>query len=117
MTEFQGYWAVTHGPLFVNTRALRRYVQHLTLPEASRDQDPAPAYDGCSMFWYDDLEALRNPSAEPTDVALREAVRSDDSQLFDRIDSGPLGHKSASIVAEERIIVDGEVTPGMVKAI
>ena len=34
LPEFHNYWAVTHGPLFVNTRALRRYVQHLTLPKA-----------------------------------------------------------------------------------
>jgi uncharacterized protein (TIGR02118 family) len=117
LAEFHNYWAVSHGPLFTNTRALRRYVQHLTLPEAYGDKDPVPTYDGCSMFWYDDLDALRNPSNDPVDIALREAVRSDDAQLFDRIDNWPLHHKSASVVAEERIIVDGEIKPGMVKAI
>jgi uncharacterized protein (TIGR02118 family) len=117
LAEFHNYWAVTHGPLFTNTKALRRYVQHLTLPEAYGDHDPAPTYDGCSMFWYDDLDALRNPSTDPVDIALREAVMADDRQLFDRIDNWPHDHKSASIVAEERIIIDGEVTPGMVKAI
>ena len=117
LPEFHNYWAVTHGPLFVNTRALRRYVQHLTLPEAYGDYDPAPTWDGVSMFWYDDLDALRNPSTDPADMALREAVMADDRQLFDRIDNWPIDHKAASIVAEERIIIDGEVTPGMVKAI
>jgi len=117
LAEFHDYWAVSHGPLFTNTRALRRYVQHLTLPEAYGDVDPSPTYDGCSMFWYDGLDALRNASNDPVDVALREAVREDDRQLFDRIDGWPLHHKSASIVAEERIIVDGEIKPGMVKAI
>jgi uncharacterized protein (TIGR02118 family) len=117
LTEFHNYWAVSHGPLFSNTRALRRYVQHLTLREAYGDMDPKPTYDGCSMFWYDDLHALRSPSIDPIDVALLEAVRADDRQLFDRTDNWPLHHKSASVIAEEHVIVDGEVQPGMVKAI
>jgi uncharacterized protein (TIGR02118 family) len=117
LAEFHNYWAVSHGPLFSNTRALRRYVQHLTLPEAYDSKDPTPTYDGVSMFWYDDLEPLRHPSTDPIDVALREAVFADDRQLFDRIDSWPAHHKAASVVAEERVVVDGETGPEMVKAI
>ena len=117
MAEFHNYWAVTHGPLFVNTRRLRRYVQHLTLPEAYGNHDPSPTYDGCSMFWYDDLDVLRNSSTDPADVALQRAVVADDRQLFDRIDGWPTDHKRASVIAEERVIVDDQVTPGMVKVI
>src|SRR5664279_2488072 len=54
MPEFHNYWAVSHGPLFSNTKALRRYVQHLSLPEAY-NFEPKPTFDGASMFWYDDV--------------------------------------------------------------
>jgi uncharacterized protein (TIGR02118 family) len=116
MEEFHNYWAISHGPLFSNTKALRRYVQHLTLPE-SRSLDPAPTFDGASMFWYDDLETTRNPDMNPVAVALREEVRKDDQQLFDREMNWPVHGKRASIVAQEHVIVDGPTTPSMVKAI
>ena len=48
LAEFHN-WGESHGPLFANTKALRRYVQHLTLPE-SYDCDPKPTWDGLSMF-------------------------------------------------------------------
>ena len=41
----------------------------------------------------------------------------DDAQLFDRSTSWPMHHKRASVVAEERVIVDGADEPEMVKAI
>ena len=116
MAEFQNYWGESHGPLFSNTKDLRRYVQHLTLPE-SYAGTPKPTYDGVSMFWYDDLEVLRTPNNDPKAVALRQAVVEDDRQLFDRLPGWPLHHKRASVIAEERIIVDGPTTPDMVKAI
>jgi uncharacterized protein (TIGR02118 family) len=116
LQEFHNYWAQSHGPLFSQTKDLRRYVQHLTLPEAY-GHDPAPTYDGVSMFWYDDLEALRTPSNLPEAIALREAVHDDDRQLFDRLPGWPVSHKRASVVAEERVILDGETSPEMVKAI
>jgi uncharacterized protein (TIGR02118 family) len=115
--EFHRYWAESHGPLFANTKRLRRYVQHLTLPEAYGNPHQPPTYDGCSMFWYDDLDAIRLPSTDPADVALWDAVMADDRQLFDREDDWPQHHKSAMIVAEEHVVVDGETTPEMVKII
>jgi uncharacterized protein (TIGR02118 family) len=116
LAEFHNYWAESHGPLFANTKYLRRYVQHLTLPEAY-GIDPAPTYDGVSMFWYDDWRDQRAPSDDPEVMALRQAVREDDAQLFDRLPGWPLHHKRASVVAEERVIVDGKTTPEMVKSI
>lgn len=116
LADFHRYWAESHGPLFANTRHLRRYVQHLTLPEAYGGQ-PAPTYDGVSMFWYDDLDSLLHPAASPEAVALREAVRDDDRQLFDRLPGWPLHHKRASVVAVEHVVVEGETSPSMVKAI
>ncbi len=116
LTEFQNYWAVSHGPLFSNTAHLRGYVQHLTLPE-SYGGDPRPSFDGVSMFWYDDADALRTASSDPKALALRKAVFEDDRQLFDRLPGWPLHLKRASVAAEEHIIVDGPTTPEMVKAI
>jgi uncharacterized protein (TIGR02118 family) len=117
LADFHRYWAESHGPLFANTGYLRRYVQHLSLPE-SYDGEPRSNLDGASMFWYDDLDALRHPSQSPEAVALREAVRSDDQQLFDReMDTWPLHHKRASVTATERVIIDGDTEPSMVKAI
>jgi uncharacterized protein (TIGR02118 family) len=141
LEDFHRYWAETHGPLFCNTRRLRGYVQHLTLPEAYGG-DPAPTYDGVSMFFYDNpsgqgvatndpevLELLHGifgvpvepregiEEADPRDVALLRAVLKDDAQLFDRSTTWPMHHKRASVVAEERVILDGPTTPDMVKGI
>jgi uncharacterized protein (TIGR02118 family) len=142
LEEFHRYWGETHGPLFANTVNLRRYVQHLTLPEAYGG-NPAPTFDGVSMFWYDEL---RTEFALPTDAetaeliravlgtapvapasgapvpadretALVRAVLKDDVQLFDRSLTWPMHHKRAFVAAQEHVIVDGEGAPSMVKAI
>jgi uncharacterized protein (TIGR02118 family) len=140
--DFQHYWAEKHGPLFAKTPELRRYVQHITLLEAY-DGDPSPTLDGASMFWYDDLDTLRTPTpspplseaitqndgflydwyvrseryGRPESLTLRQAVRADDAQLFDRSLDWPLQAKRTSIAAIERVVVDGAATPEMVKLI
>ncbi len=48
LPAFHRYWAESQGPLFANTGKLRRYVQHLTLPEAY-GADPAPT--GARRAW------------------------------------------------------------------
>jgi uncharacterized protein (TIGR02118 family) len=116
LEQFHGYWRESHGPLFSNTKAVRRYVQHLTLPEAYGGE-PSPTFDGVSMFWYDDFHSLMNPSQEPENLALREAVFADDRQLFNRLPGWPAHHKRASVVAEEKVIVDGQTASEMVKGI
>lgn len=118
LADFQRYWAESHGSVFayVDIPQPRRYVQHITLPEAY-DGTPTPTHDGASMFWYDSLEAMRTPPSTPETIALREAIGADDRQLFDRLPGWPLHHKRASVVAAERVIVDGPTTPEMVKII
>lgn len=116
LEEFHRYWAVTHGPLFCNTKHLRRYVQHLTLPEAYGGE-PAPTYDGVSIFWFDDLATALNPPPDEHYPVLRKAVLDDDAQLFDRIKEWPTYHKRAGVAAEEVVIKDGPTTPTMVKTI
>ena len=118
LPDFQRYWGESHGTVwtYVDAPQPRRYVQHVTLAEAY-DGEPRPTHDGASMFWYDDLEALRTPLTTPEAAALREAIGADDRQLFDRQPGWPLHHKRASVVATERVVVDGTTTPEMVKAI
>jgi uncharacterized protein (TIGR02118 family) len=142
LEDFHRYWAESHGPLFSNTRNLRGYVQHLTLPEAYGGA-PEPTYDGISMFFYDDLEHQGTPTSDPEvldlleaifgvppggreppavesgpmDVALLRAVLRDDAQLFDRGTSWPRHHRRATVAAEERVVVDGATTPDMVKGV
>ena len=141
--EFHRYWQTLHGPMFGHTPEVRRYVQHHTLPEAYGGE-PAPTLHGASMFWYDDLDALRNPPpspkladaigpderelyewyvasaryGKPDEITLRDNTLADDRQLFDRTpDDWPRDARRTSIIAQEKVVVDGETTPGMVKAI
>jgi uncharacterized protein (TIGR02118 family) len=143
LAQFHRYWGESHGPLFSNTRVLRRYVQHLTLPEAY-DLHLAPTFDGISMFWFDDYAARRvrtddpevlrllegsrgvslrpdpanpPPPLDPEVLALLRAVLEDDAQLFDRSTGWPRHLRAAAIAAEERIVVDGPTAPEMVKAL
>ena len=139
--EFFRYWRELHGPLFSHTPRLRRYVQHFSLAEAYSSDQP-PTHDGASMFWYDDLDAMRNPDSpklaevitsadgdlyahyvaarrygDPATMTLQETVRADDRQLFDRSLEWPLEARRATVVARERVVVDGQTTPDMVKAL
>jgi uncharacterized protein (TIGR02118 family) len=68
------------------------------------------------MFWFDDIHDIMRPG-DLSDLALRRAVTADDRQLFDREEGWPTHHKRAIVFAEEKIVVDGETTPSMVKAI
>jgi len=144
LADFHRYWGESHGPVYAHTRNLRGYVQHLTLHEAYGG-NPAPTYDGISMFWFDDLDHMDvltndpvvrellgaaivgvppDPDAPPVpetgterDVTLFREVMKDDAQLFDRSLTWPMHRKRAVVAAEEHVIVDGETTPEMVKAI
>lgn len=114
--EFRRYWAESHGPLYSRTTALRRYVQHLTLEEAYGDT-PSPTYDGASMFWFDDLDAVVSQEGDPSSVELWNAVIEDDAQLFDRSTTWPTAHRKASVVGTEHVVMAGSTAPEMVKAI
>ena len=116
LADFTRYWTESHGPLFANTKLLWGYVQHHTLPEAF-DGVPKPTFDGASVFYYESLDALKNPLTTPEALALREEVGKDDRQLFDRSDTWPMHLKRASIVTTEKVIVEGETSPSMVKLI
>ena len=116
LAEFRRYWAEHHGPLCARVSALRRYVQQPTLDEAYGDE-PAPTYDGASMFWFDDVDSVVAPPEDPHEVALRDAVIGDDAVVFDRATSWPTDHRKASVVGTERVVLDGTTTTEMVKVI
>lgn len=139
--EFFKYWRQRHGPLFSRTPNLRRYVQHFSVPEAYNGSS-RPTHDGASMFWYDDLESLARSTSpklaevvtpadgdlyewyaasarygSPDEMTLQETVRADDRQLFDRSTDWPVHTRRATVVARERVVVDGPTTPDMIKAL
>lgn len=145
LADFHRYWARTHGPMFANTPSLRRYVQHLTLP-AAYGHEPAPTFDGASVFWYDELQVQRPVAADPEVAALlravlgftpevhgrdaappspaqqrqtrlARAVAHDDAQLFDRATEWPMHRRRAYVVARERVVLAGSSRPSMVKVL
>lgn len=145
LADFHRYWAHTHGPLFANTAAVRRYVQHLTLPDAYGGR-PAPTFDGVSIFWYDTAPTRRSVAADPEIAALLRAVLGftppapdaaapppteeeqrqarlgaavarDDAQLFDRSTEWPMHGRRAYVIAQERPILDAPGAPDMVKIV
>jgi len=139
LEDFQAYWATHHGPLFSHTPELLRYVQHITLKEAYGGT-PAPTLDGVSMFWFEDVgPAAVSPKladivpegdsdtyqwyvktsryGDPTQMTLQETVIADDRQLFDRSTEWPTHLRRSNVTAREKVILEGETQPSMVKAV
>jgi len=114
--EFHRYWADSHGPLCARAEAVRRLTLHVTLDEAYGDE-PAPSFDGVSISWFDDLEALVAHATRPQSIALWTTTFVDDADLFDRDPSWPTDHRRATVVGTEQVVLDAAATPDMVKAI
>ena len=105
--EFYAHWRDVHGVLAARVPQIRRYHQHHTLAEA-RDAGPLPPNsDGATIVWYDDVDSLRESYLTPEWLAMRE----DSPTLFD------LERGMDVVIGEERVIVDGETSPSMVKAV
>jgi uncharacterized protein (TIGR02118 family) len=119
LSEFHRQWTEDHGGLGVHLKWMLRYTQHMSLPE-TYGSDLEPSYDGASIHWVDDLDVLRafpHPSKDPRDVTLRETFLRHDGELFDRSLGWPRDHKRAWVTANERAVLEGEVSPDMVKLI
>lgn len=104
--EFYGWWRNVHGfKEFGTLQGVRRYVQHHTLGE-TRDGSLGltPTRDGASIGWFDDFEQLRDTYQEMAGVAPGWSPSRFDPTMD-------------IVVADEKPIVDGEVTPDMVKGI
>lgn len=101
LEEFFTYWRKRHvRAVSEPVPQIRRYVQSHRIPDPEGD---AP-YQGCAESWYDtidDMLAMRNSGAYPKMLA--------DERNF--IDPG----STEFLLTQDRVIVDGERKPGMVK--
>ena len=109
--QAQAYWADSHGKLVANRPTLLRYHHYFSVPEAY-DAAPRPTFIGISMFWNQDPLAI-----DQMPPGAWWPIGPDDRQLFDREPRWPRNDQHADILGEEHVIVDGEVSPGMINAI
>jgi uncharacterized protein (TIGR02118 family) len=105
--DFYRHWGQVHGSLGTRVAKMRRYIQHHTLAEARDGGPPVPTHDGASISWFDDVPSMQESMTSPEWKALS----ADSPNLFDQ------SRKMDSVVATERVVVDGTTTPAMVKAI
>ena len=62
--DFQKHWREIHGPLGLTVPNLRRYAQSHTRLAAYKD-GREPQWDGVSLIWFDDSNALRAAMKSP----------------------------------------------------
>jgi uncharacterized protein (TIGR02118 family) len=108
--EFYRHWHQRHGlDLGAKVSGMRRYVQHHTLAEARDGQRPVPTHDGASIAWFDDLPQMFETFASPE----WQAQSADARNIF----ANDADHQTGVVYAQERVVIDGQVTPAMVKMI
>ncbi|MEZ4217260.1 MAG: EthD domain-containing protein [Myxococcota bacterium] len=88
--EFQRRWLDVHGPLVRKLRAklpmMKRYVQSHTLPgpmndELAKGRGTAPAYDGITEVWFDDLASMAGEGEDA--AAAGRALFEDEAEFID----------------------------------
>ena len=100
--EFYSWWRDVHGlKEWRPQEGIRRYIQHHTLAEARNDV-PYPTHDGASIGWFDSFDAMRDTFAQPR-------IPPWSPTLFEP--------QMDVAIATERVVLDGETRPDMVKAI
>ena len=99
---FQAYWRTRHAEVVVKLPGIRRYVQSHTLPSGYRKGEPV--YDGVAEVWVDDTHVMRAQAGTPEYAA----VRADEPSFMDVSSLG-------SIITEEHVIKDGEISLNAVK--
>lgn len=70
--EFVKYWQDVHGPIALNVKQIRRYVQSEFLEEVIRKdiEEIALPVDGIAEVWYDSVESMREARQSPEGQAL-----------------------------------------------
>lgn len=116
LANFQRYLIESYGPLMANQPRLRRLVQHPTMPEAY-GHEYAPTFDSVSILSFDDLHSSFAVPSSASSYELQRALADDGSQLFDYSGAWPVHRDHAHVVADEVVIKDGAVDPGMVKTL
>jgi uncharacterized protein (TIGR02118 family) len=108
LDDFYRYWHDTHGMTYGRkVQGMRRYLQHHTLPEGRDGERPVPTHDGASIAWFDDFEQMLDTFESPE----WQAMSADAPNLFVSNEE----KQTAVIYAQERVVLDGEAAPGMVK--
>ena len=89
--EFQERWLAVHGPLVRKVRkqvpAMKRYVQSHSLPDEDSElvrasRRAAPAFDGITEVWFDDLAAVGGDGDQATIEGARTLIE-DEMQFLD----------------------------------
>lgn len=89
--EFYRYWLEQHGPLvrkLAKAIGARKYIQsHTAMPELNdaflQSRGLAPAYDGITEVWWDDVDALKAGMATPEGQAAHRALLEDERKFID----------------------------------
>lgn len=112
LVEFFQHWFEVHAQLHLQPgHRLSGYVQHHT-HVSTYDQEPRPTHDGVSIIWVPDVETYRSAWASTPFI---DAVEDGKSGVRGHL---PLGRRPLpSTLAEEKVILEGETNPLMVKAI
>jgi len=116
LADFHRYLTESYGPLLANQPLLRRLVQHPTMAEAY-GHHYAPTFDSVSILSFDDLRSCFAVDSSASSYELQRALADDESQLFNLSGDWPLYRDHAHVVANEVIIKDEPVHPGMVKTV
>ena len=67
---FQQHWRDVHGPLGASIPVVRRYVQSHTR-RAIYDSGRTPIYDGVTLTWFDDTQAMHVSATTPEYARVR----------------------------------------------
>jgi uncharacterized protein (TIGR02118 family) len=101
--EFHRYWRENHAPIVKRISQIRRYVQSHRIPFPNTN---AP-YDGEAEVWVDGLEALHELRHNPE--YLNGALA--DERNFIEID------RSDWMATEDKVLLDGQAAPNLVKVV
>ena len=77
LERFGRYWREHHGPLACHIDGFRRYEQN-HLGADAHAADPAPAFDGLAVTWFDSTDAMKRTVGTPA----YEATRQDESNFL-----------------------------------
>jgi hypothetical protein len=105
LEEFQAHWLEYHSQFVRRSPLIRRYVQYHTLTNdpvreamsQTRASSVEP-YDGVTIVWWDDVEALKTDMTESPHVA---AALEDEKYFIDH-------HRSVAFLTHEQVIVEPE---------
>jgi uncharacterized protein (TIGR02118 family) len=89
--EFYRYWLDTHGPKVKKAadamRAVRYVQSHTCEPEVnqafSASRGLAPAYDGITEVWWNNIEELKAAMASPAGAEVMAMLREDESRFIE----------------------------------